>query len=60
MEGGVTHMMRGQGKEGEKICKGMGCRDKQQKGWGSHCHANWCSAQTPMSCKEESRGKSEV
>lgn len=31
---------------------GMGCGDKQQKGWGSDCHANWCSAQTPMSCKE--------
>lgn len=31
---------------------GMGCGDKQKKGWGSHCHANWCSAQTPMSCKE--------
>lgn len=36
---------------------GTGCGDKQKKGWGSHCHANWCSVQTPMSCKERLKGK---
>ena len=25
----------------------------EKKGWGSHCHANWCSAQTLMSRKKK-------
>ena len=57
--GAVTWMMRGT-RKGRRA--GMGCGDKQKKkGWGgSHCHANWCSAQTPVSRKRKSRGKSET
>lgn len=26
-----------------------GKREKKEEGWGSHCHADWCSAQTAAS-----------
>lgn len=55
--GGETRMMRGWGKEGEQIWEGTRCGYKQKKGWGSHCHANWCSVQTLVSCKEKEEAK---
>lgn len=47
-------MMRGQGKEGEQ---GWDVGTSRKKGWGSYCHANWCSVQTLMSCKERVEAK---
>lgn len=51
-------MMRGHGKEENRDGRGRDVgTSREKKGWGSRCHANWCSVQTLVSCKEREEAK---
>lgn len=53
-------MMRGQGKKGEQRWEGMGCGDKQKKGWGVTLSCQLVFGVNAHVMQRKSRGKSQV